>query len=95
MYNEIFALYWILQYLAAPPPMWHKGGEGGGGLGPVNVEKSVTGKRVTLPAESTYMQASVYMRKKLAPLPERRADSSARSCSECLAVTRLGEPKCL
>ena len=55
MYNEIFALYWILQYLAAPPPMWHKGGEGGGGLGPVNVEKSVTGKRVTLPVESTHM----------------------------------------
>ena len=53
MYNEIFALYWILQYLAAPPYMWHKGGEGRG-LGPVNVEKSVTGKRVTLPAESTH-----------------------------------------
>ena len=31
MYNEIFALYWILQYLAAPPPMWHKRGEGVGG----------------------------------------------------------------
>ena len=28
MYNEIFALYWILQYLAAPPP---PGGGGGGG----------------------------------------------------------------
>ena len=56
MYNEIFALYWILQYLAAPPSTWHQGGEGGGGgLGPVNVEKSVTGKRVTLPAESTHM----------------------------------------
>ena len=56
MYNEIFALYWILQYLAAPPSTWHQGGEGGGGgLGPVTVEESVTGKRVTLPAESTYM----------------------------------------
>ena len=62
MYNEIFALYWILQYLAGPPSTWHQGGEvgggGGGGLGgfgPVNVEKSVTGKRVTLPAESTHM----------------------------------------
>ena len=58
MYNEIFALYWILQYLAAPSlhvtPRWGGGG-GGGGLGPVNVEKSVTGKRVTLPAESTHM----------------------------------------
>ena len=57
MYNEIFALYWILQYLAAPPSTWHQGGEGGGGggLGPVTVEESVTGKRVTLPAESTHM----------------------------------------
>ena len=55
MYNEIFALYWILQYLAAPPSTWHQGGEGGGGLGPVTVEASVTGKRVTLPAESTHM----------------------------------------
>ena len=57
MYNEIFALYWILQYLAAPTSTWHQGGEGGegGGVGPVNVEKSVTGKRVTLPAESTHM----------------------------------------
>ena len=53
MYNEIFVLYWILQYLAAPPSTWHQGGEGG--LGLVNVEKSVTGKRVTLPAESTHM----------------------------------------
>ena len=34
MYNDILALYWILQYLAAPPPMWHKGAEeGGGGVG--------------------------------------------------------------
>ena len=55
MYNEIFALYWILQYLAAPPSTWHKGGGRGGGLGPVNVEKSVTGTKVTLPHESTYM----------------------------------------
>ena len=57
MYNEIFALYWILQYLAGPPSTWHQGGEVGGGgvLGPVNVEKSVTGKRVTLPSESTHM----------------------------------------
>ena len=58
MYNEIFALYWILQYLAAPPSTWHQGGEGGrggGALGPVTVEESVTGKRVTLPAESTHM----------------------------------------
>ena len=31
MYYDIWALYWILQYLAAPLPMWHKGGEGGGG----------------------------------------------------------------
>ena len=57
MYNEIFALYWILSYLAGPPSTWHQGGEVGGGgvLGPVNVEKRVTGKRVTLPAESTHM----------------------------------------
>ena len=53
MYNEIFTLYCILQYLAAPPSTWHQGG--GGGLGPVTVEESVTGKRVTLPAESTHM----------------------------------------
>ena len=51
------------------------------------------GKRVTLPAESTL--ASVYMRKKLTPLPELRA---GRACSDRLAfteLTRLGEPKCL
>lgn len=35
------------------------------------------------------------MRKKFTPLPERRADSSARPCSDCLALTWLGEPKCL
>ena len=34
MYNEIFALYWIFQYLAAPPSTWHQGGEGGGGGDP-------------------------------------------------------------
>ena len=50
MYNEILALYWILQYLAAPPPMWHKGGEGGGGVGPVNVEKSCHGKEGHTPS---------------------------------------------
>ena len=57
MYNDILALYWILQYLAAPPPMWHKGAEGGrgGGWDPLMYRKVVTGKRVTLPAESTYM----------------------------------------
>ena len=51
------------------------------------------GKRVTLLAESTL--ASVYMRKKLTPLPESRA---GRVCSDRLAsteLTRLGEPKCL
>ena len=58
--------------------------------------KVVPGKRATLLAESTL--ASVYMRKKLTPLPEPRADNRAHACSECLALTelaRLGEPKCL
>ena len=55
MYNEIFALYWILQYFPPPPPPPPRGGGGGGGLGPVTVEESVTGKRVTIPAESTHM----------------------------------------
>ena len=36
------------------------------------MEKSCPGKRVTFPDEST--SASVYMRKKLTPLPEPRAD---------------------
>ena len=58
--------------------------------------KVVPGKRVTLLAESTL--PSVYMRKKLTPLPEPRAEHRARACSECLALrklTRLGELKCL
>ena len=67
--------------------------------------KVVPGKRVTLPKSTL---ASVYMRKKLTPLPEPRADrlsfdhekiiNSARACSDCLALmelTRLGEPKFL
>lgn len=51
-------------------------------------------KRFTLPAESTF--ASV--KKRLTPLPEPRADNSARTCSDCFALnelTRLGDPKCL
>ena len=40
--------------------------------GPVYMEKVVPGKRVTLLAESTL--PSVYMRKKLTPLPEPRAN---------------------
>jgi len=58
--------------------------------------KVVPGKGVTLLAESCLL--SVYMRKKLTPLPEPRADNRAHACSDCLALTeltRLGEPKCL
>ena len=65
-------------------------------LGPVYMEKSCPGKRVTLLAESTL--PSVYMRKKLTPFPEPGAENRARACSECLALTkltRIGEPKCL
>ena len=50
MNNEILALYWILQYLAALPPMLHKGEEGGG-LGPVNVEKSCHGREGHPPSQ--------------------------------------------
>ena len=54
------------------------------------------GKRDILPAESTLV--NVYMTKKMTPLLEPTADSSARACSDCLALTkltRLGESKCL
>ena len=88
MYNDILALYWILQYLAAPPPMWHKGAEGGGGgLGPVNVQKSCHGKEGHPPSRvNLHVHVSECLdEKKFTPLPERRADSSARPCSDCLA----------
>ena len=61
--------------------------------------KVVLGKRVTLPAESTL--ASVYMGKKLTPLPESRAGfqtNSARAWPDRLALTelaQLGEPMSL
>ena len=42
--------------------------------------KVVPGKRVSLLAESTL--ASVYMTKKLIPLPEPRVENRARACSE-------------
>ena len=61
---------------------------------PFTWRKVVPGKRVTLLAESTL--PSVYMRKKLTPLPEPRADNRAHACSDCLALTeltRLSEPK--
>ena len=60
---------------------------------PFILRKVVSGKKVTLPAESTL--ASVYMRKRLTPLPESRA---GRACSDRLALTQLtwlGEQKCL
>ena len=66
------------------------------------MEKSCPGQEShTLPAESTL--PSVYMRKKLTPLPEPRANfpiktELAHACSDRLSLTeltRLGEPKCL
>lgn len=57
--------------------------------------KVVLGKRITLQAKSTL--ASINMRMKLAPLLEPRAENSVRTCSDCLALTKvtcLSEPNC-
>ena len=75
MYNEIFALYWILQYLAAPPSTWHQGGEGGGGgVRTRYCGGKCHGKEGHPPSRVNSHVSECLYEKKFAPLPKRRAD---------------------
>ena len=87
MYNETFSALLNPSVFSCPSPHVTQRWGGGGGLGPVNVEKSCHGKEGHPPSRvnlHVHVSECLY-EKKFTPLPERRADSSARPCSDCLA----------
>ena len=56
-------------------------------MGPVYKEKNFPGKRGNPPSQVNFSER--LYEKKMAPLPEPRADISACVCSDCLALTEL------